>query len=28
VLYSKVYLDWYVKDRKDAEELIAEIKGK
>lgn len=23
----KVYADWYVKDRKDAEELIAEIKG-
>ena len=24
----KVYADWYVKDRKDAEELIAKIKGK
>ena len=23
----KVYADWYVKDRKDAEELIVEIKG-
>ena len=24
----KVYADWDVKDRKDAEELIAKIKGK